>query len=90
MQEKNNVAVKESPANNDIAMIATSLFEKVKAIKRTHPDQSRVIDRLEKEIRDRLIAIRQQIDSFDRKEKDLVTILVINGLHRTAEEVLIH
>jgi hypothetical protein len=73
----------------DISYLAVSLFDKVRAIKGKHPGVARQIDRLESEIRERLDAIRGQIAKLDRHDRELVTVLVINGLHRTADEVLI-
>jgi len=69
--------------------MAVSIFERVREIKRGNPAIARSIDRLETEIRQRLEEIRKQISRLDKKDRDLVTILVINGLHRTADEVLI-
>ena len=73
----------------DISYLAVSLFDKVKAIKSTNPAVARQIDRLEAEIRERLDSIREQIAKLNRHDRELVTVLVINGLHRTADEVLI-
>ena len=73
----------------DISYLAVSLFDKVKTIKSTHPGVARQIDRLEAEIRERLDSIREQIAKLNRHDRELVTVLVINGLHRTADEVLI-
>lgn len=73
----------------DISYLAVSLFDKVKVIKSDHPGIARQIDRLEREVRERLESIREQIAKLDRRDRELVTVLVINGLHRTADEVLI-
>ncbi len=73
----------------DISYLAVSLFDKVRTIKGKHPGIARQIDRLEREVRDRLEGIRAQIAKLNRHDRELVTVLVINGLHRTAEEVLI-
>ncbi|MBI3098000.1 MAG: hypothetical protein HYY93_07115 [Planctomycetes bacterium] len=74
---------------HEITEMAVSIFDRVKAIKRTHPEIARTIDTLEAEIRDRMVEIKKQITRFDEHDRDLVTVLVINGIHRTAEEVLI-
>lgn len=76
-------------ASGDISQMALSIFEKVRTIKRSNPGVARAIDRMESEIRERLEAIRRLISRLDRRDRDLVTILVINGLHRTADEVLV-
>lgn len=74
---------------NDITLLASSLFEKVRDIKATHPLAARKIDALEREIRDRLQEIRRQISKFPKTDQELVKVLVINGLYRTADEVII-
>jgi CHASE3 domain sensor protein len=73
----------------DLSQMALSLFEKVREIKKANPVIAKNIDTLEKEIRERLVAIKREIDKLDKRDKELVTVLVINGLHRTADEVLI-
>ena len=73
----------------DISHLAVSLFDKVRAIKANHQGVAKQIDRLEREIRERLESIRGQISKLNRQDRELVTVLVINGLHRTADEVLI-
>lgn len=82
-------ATKRSDREIDISRMAVSIFEKVKDIKKHNPDVARTIDRLEAEIRERLVEIHKQIGRLDRRDRDLVTVLVINGLHRTADEVLV-
>jgi hypothetical protein len=86
MQEHKQKALYEQ---DDISQMALSLFEKVKQIKKSNPEVARNIDRLERQIRGCLEGIKQEIQKLDKKERDLVKILVINGLHRTADEVLI-
>jgi hypothetical protein len=73
----------------DISYLAVSLFDKVRTIKSNHPGVARQIDRLEREVRERLESMREQIAKLNRHDRELVTVLVINGLHRTADEVLI-
>lgn len=77
------------PGGVDITGMAVSIFQKVRDVKRGNPTVSRRIDGLEREIRERLQSIKREIARLDKKDRDLVTILVINGLQRTAEEVLI-
>lgn len=75
--------------DGDVSLLAESIFHKVRRIKRENPEVSRRIDQLEREIRTRVEMIRKEIDRLDRRNQDLVTILVINGIQRTAEEVLV-
>ena len=73
----------------DISDMALSIFDKVREIKRGNPSIARNIDKYERDIRQSLESIHKQIGKLDQHDRDLVTILVINGLHRTADEVLI-
>lgn len=66
-----------------------SIFEKVKAIKQANPEISKRIDLLEKEIRDKMYEIKEQIEKLNKEDQDLVTVLVIQGIHRAADEVFI-
>ena len=87
--EGGRLQIKASQTSQDISTMALSIFDKVRDIKRRNPHVARNIDRVEREIRQRLDEIHRQIQKLDKKDRDLVTILVINGLHRTADEVLI-
>lgn len=81
--------VRKIRTGDDITQMAVSIFGRVRDIKRGNPAVAGAIDKLEAEIRERLEGIKRQIARLDRRDRDLVTILVINGLHRTADEVLI-
>ncbi len=69
--------------------LVTAMFDRVRLIKRKHPDISRRIDGLENEIREKLMSIKDAIDEFPNMEKELVTVLVINGVHKMCDEILI-
>ncbi|MCC6465421.1 MAG: hypothetical protein IT463_08800 [Planctomycetes bacterium] len=69
--------------------MVTRLFDRVRQIKRAHPDLSRTIDSTEAEIRDRLMRIKDVIDEFPHQERELLTVLVINGVHKMCDEILI-
>ncbi|MCG3182276.1 MAG: hypothetical protein ICCCNLDF_00338 [Planctomycetes bacterium] len=69
--------------------MVTKLFDRVRIIKRNHPELSRRVDAMEAEIRDRLMSIRDCIDEFPPMERELITVLVINGVHKMCDEILI-
>lgn len=69
--------------------MVTKLFDRVRVIKHQHPELSRRIDGLEAEIRDRLMNIKDTIDEFPNMERELITVLVINGVHKMCDEILI-
>jgi hypothetical protein len=69
--------------------MVSRIFERVREIKRRHPDLSRRVDVLESEVRDRLMAIKDTIDAFPAMERELITVLVINGIHKMSDEILI-
>ncbi len=69
--------------------MVTRIFDRVRQIKRSHPELSRRVDTLEAEIRDRLMSIKDSIDDFPRMERELITVLVINGIHKMCDEILI-
>ncbi len=81
---------KGKPASGDPAPgMVTRIFDRVRQIKRAHPELSRRVDSMEAEIRDRLMAIKDTIDEFPRMERELITVLVINGVHKMCDEILI-
>ncbi len=69
--------------------IVTQVFDRVRQIKLRHPELSRRVDSFESDIRDRLMSIKDAIDEFPRTEKELITVLVINGVHKMCDEILI-
>jgi hypothetical protein len=77
------------PSGDDISRMAVSVFDKVKRIKSENPAPARKIDALEADIRKKLVEIRTLVEKFDPADRDLIKVLIINGLHRTADEVLI-
>jgi hypothetical protein len=79
----------KSRPSHDLSAAAATVFDKVKRIKADNPELSRKIDRLEAEIRKKLVEIKELVAKLDTKDKDLVTVLIVNGVHRTADEVLI-
>lgn len=86
---KKTVRTSEAP---DLSMkeMALSIFDRVRRIKERDTASSRRIDALEKEIRDRMVEIRKLIDGIEAPEdRELVSVLVINGIKRTADEVLV-
>jgi hypothetical protein len=82
-------AKKDKPDTGPTPGMVTKLFDRVRIIKHHHPDLSRRIDALETEIRDRLMSIKDTIDEFPPVERELITVLVINGVHRMCDEILI-
>jgi hypothetical protein len=79
---------KSRPAK-DLSAAAVSVFERVKRIKAESPEVSRKIDRLEADIRKRLVEIKELVAKLDPADRDFVTVLIVNGVHRTADETLL-
>lgn len=74
---------------DDVANMAASIFDQVRKIKQEHPDVGRKVDSLELEIRDRIEEIKDTISELNNREQELVTVFVMNGINRTAEEILL-
>jgi hypothetical protein len=83
------MARRAKSSGNELSRMAISLFEKVRQIKKSYPHVSRNIDNHEKRIRGHIEAIKTEIAKLNKEDRNLVTIMVINGIQRTAEEVLI-
>lgn len=79
--------------NNDKAApsagMVTRLFDRVRQIKRAHPELSQRVDIKEAEVRNCLMVIKDAIDEFPTMERELITALVINGIHKMCDEILI-
>lgn len=71
----------------DIAQMAKAIFDRVREIKQGNPDVARKIDEQERIVRHALHEIRRQIDLLDKQERDLVSLLVVQGIQKTTEDV---
>lgn len=69
--------------------MVTRIFDRVRMIKLKHPEQARLVDSQEGKIRDSLMAIKDALDEFPSDERELITVLVINGVHKMCDEILI-
>jgi hypothetical protein len=74
---------------HDTRRLAQSIFDRTREIKRRYPNVAGKINRLERDIRQRMEQIHEQVKLLPKEERDLVTIFIINGLQRTCEEVFI-
>lgn len=80
----------QPPDDQDVPLnLAQILYEKIESVKKSHPGVSQQIDDLEEEIRASMIEMKVEIDNLpsDRDQK-LVTVLLINDIHRSVEGVL--
>jgi hypothetical protein len=69
--------------------LARVLFEKIKTIKLEHPAVSQRIDDLEEEIRVLMNDLQAEISRIESdEERKLMTILIINEVHRSIEGIL--
>ena len=69
--------------------LAKILFEKIKTIKQEYPVPSQTVDDLEEEIRESMNRLKEQLSRIENdEERKLMTILVINGIHRSVEGIL--
>lgn len=69
--------------------MVTRIFDRVKMIKLKHPESARKIDGQEARIRDCLMSIKDSLDEFPAADRELITVLVINGVHKMCDEILI-
>ena len=75
--------------SDGITQMAISVFDRVRDIKRRKPNIAKKIDFYEKGVRRHLEAMRLELRKLKKDERNLVTIMIINGLHRMSEEVLL-
>ena len=69
--------------------MVTRIFSRVRMIKLKHPESARRIDGHEARIRDCLMAIKDSLDEFPSADRELIKVLVINGVHKMCDEILI-
>ncbi|MBI4613430.1 MAG: hypothetical protein HY720_07435 [Planctomycetes bacterium] len=69
--------------------LAQVLYSKIESIKKDHPIVSRRIDELEEEIRRAMSDIKEEVGNLkSEEEQKLMTILLINEIHRSVEGIL--
>ena len=69
--------------------MASQIFRKVGDIKRRHPDVAKEIDKREREIRRLEEEINRELRRMPEEDRKLVQVFVVNGLHRTVDEVFL-
>ncbi len=71
------------------AKIVLSFQGELKSIKETQPELAARIDIFNNQAREKMQQIKDQITRFPDKHRELVSILVINGCHKMADEVFL-
>ncbi|MBK9974932.1 MAG: hypothetical protein IPP14_09180 [Planctomycetes bacterium] len=69
--------------------MVTRIFDRVRQVKMKFPELARRVDSQEAKIRDCMMTIRDTLDDFPTEERELITVLVINGIHKMCDEILI-
>ncbi len=88
MAKKTKTNKTQSDPAAESGQMARAIFNKVRQIKESNPAISRSVNQSEVEIKKHLMKIRVQIDKLDLHDRDLASIMVLNGLQKTAEEIL--
>ncbi len=79
----------ESGTEGQVAKMADSLFVRIAEIKRDHPEAAQRIDALELELRQSMESLQGEFEKIDEKRsRDLLTVLLINDIHRAIESIL--
>ena len=64
--------------------------EEIYRIKKKYPKVSKEIDQFCKNVQQSLKELDHEIQDIDQREdRDLVTVLVINGIHRMTDEIFL-
>lgn len=71
------------------AEIALSLIHRVIEIQKKHPDMSRRVDEIQQKIHGHMKEIRSELECLDDRERDILTVSIINFIHEKAEESLL-
>lgn len=80
---------KRGQASDSPPSLAQVLYSKIENIKKDHPVVSRRIDELEEEIRRAMNDIKEEVGKLESEEEQkLMTILLINEIHRSVEGIL--
>ena len=71
------------------AEIALSLVSKVIQVQKTYPDKAKKLDELQGQLLDTMREIRRELDSLAEREREILTVSVINFVHEKADETLL-
>lgn len=71
------------------AKIVLNFSGELKEIQESHPQLAAKVDVFNQAFRERMEEVKKEIDRFPDEEQELVRILVINGMHKTADEVFL-
>jgi adenylate kinase len=71
------------------ARIVLSRTKEIQEVRENHPELSERIDVFEAQMRERLGWIHEQIRAMPAEDQELVSTLVIHGIHRMTDEVFL-
>ncbi len=71
------------------ARIVLSRTKEIQEVRDNHPELSEQIDTFEARMRERLAWIQEQIQTLPAEDRELVSTLVIHGIHRMTDEVFL-
>ena len=71
------------------AQIALSLLKKVVEVEQRNPEVAASIEALKKQVLGRFKEIRKELNRLDERDRNLLTVPLINFIHDKADEVLV-
>jgi hypothetical protein len=71
------------------ARVARSLLSKVQAIYKKHPTMKHTVLLIENDVKVALNRIRDELKVLDSESANMVTVSIINDIHRMVEEILL-
>ena len=81
--------IEQDVRDGKTAKIVLSYQGELKKIQEEHPELRASVDSFASLVRERLLRLREQVDQFPDAERELVSFLVINGIHRMCDEVFL-
>ncbi len=81
--------LEETLRDGKTAKIVMSFQHELKSIKDNQPELAAKVDAFGQEVRELMQRLRASVDEFPETERELVGILVINGIHTMVEEVFL-
>lgn len=71
------------------ARIALSLLNNIIEIQKKNPDLSKRVDKLQKDLAAKMEEMRAELTSLDERERELMTVSIINFVHEKADEIFL-
>ncbi len=69
--------------------VARSILGKVDKIYKKHPTMTNTIQMMQRDLETSMLRIKDELKALNKEESNMVTVSIINDIHRKVEEIFL-